>query len=145
MRRHQGGDHVKGGFYLNLDSWEISVISGKEGGNLEGTTSRSYLRIPVLAMLVFAPLMGALFAMFLPFIGIYMVAQYVATKSWAGARQLAHASVVALGPAWQPSAAHLSGSPDSRKRTEGDEAAGEADERLEALEREIDEQSRKPR
>jgi hypothetical protein len=135
--RHQGGDHVKAGFYFNTESWEITTISGTEGGTLDGGAAARYLRIPVLAMLLFAPLMGALFAIFLPFIGIAMVAQYLAVRAWAGARHASHALLVALGPAWQPSAAHLAGAPDKTKPEAPAPPAPEAQARLDALEREI--------
>lgn len=137
MLRHQGGERVKAGFYLNLDSWEINTISGTEGGMLEGDSASRFLRIPVIGMLVFAPLMGAVFAIFLPFIGLALVAQYVATKAWSGARQMAHATVGALGPAWHPAAAHLSGTPDEKKKEGPEEATRAAEARLDSLEREI--------
>ena len=146
MLRQQGGDHVKAGFYFNLDSWQVRTISGKAGGTLEGSSETRYLRVPVLGMLLLAPLMGALFAMFLPFIGIALVAQYAAVKVARGVRQLAHQMVVALGPSWQPSAAHLTGAPDARPRDQkapkapADESQV-AEARLDALEREIREQA----
>jgi hypothetical protein len=135
MARYQGGEHVKAGFYFNLDSWALSTISGKSGGRLDGSASARYLRIPVLGMLLFAPLMGAAFAMFLPFIGIAMVAQYAATKAWAGVKHATQGTATALGPSWQPSAAHLTGSPDEKKK-EGAPAA-EAEAKLDTLEQEI--------
>jgi hypothetical protein len=142
MLRHQGGETVKAGFYVNAESWEINTISGREGGTLEGGATTRYLRIPVLGMLLFAPLMGALFAMFLPFIGIAMVAQYCAVKAWDGARHAAHATVVALGPSWQPRTAHLTGARDEEKKEAG-ETPPATDARLESLEREIEEQARR--
>jgi hypothetical protein len=139
MLRQQGGNHVKAGFYLNLDSWEIRTISGGTGGILEGTSESRYLRVPVLGMLLFAPLMGALFAMFLPFIGIALMMQFAAGKARDGARHLAHQAVVALGPSWQPSAAHLTGNPDAAKEGKASPAtaAQDAEDRLDALEQEI--------
>jgi hypothetical protein len=145
MLRHQGGDHVKAGFYFDLDSWEINTIAGTEGGTLTGGESTRYLRIPVAGMLVFAPLMGALFAIFLPFIGIAMVAQYAAVRGWHGARRATHSMVVALGPAWHPSAAHLTGAPEERTPEDRPAATPAADARLERLEREIEEQAKRDR
>ncbi len=141
MTRHQGGDHVKAGFYFNLDSWALSTISGKDGGRLEGTDSAHYRRIPALGMLLFAPLMGAAFAMFLPFIGIAMVTKYVAVKAWAGVQHAARGTTTALGPSWQPSAAHLTGSPDAEKKGAQDAPAAEAQAKLDSLEREIKERA----
>jgi hypothetical protein len=142
MLRHQGGEPVKAGFYLNLDSWEVNTVSGTDTAVLAGSESTRYLRVPVAGMLVFAPLMGAVFAMFLPFIGIAMVAQYAAVKGYSGARQVAHSMVGALGPSWQPSTAHLTGSPDKKQAT-AEETGREADAKLESLEHEIAEQAEK--
>ena len=38
------------------------------------------MRLPLLALLVIAPVMGALYAFFLPFIGIAMVLMYLAGR-----------------------------------------------------------------
>jgi hypothetical protein len=86
MLRHQGGDHVKPGFYLDLGTWEVETISGTGGAMLPGGGDRRYLWMPVLAMLLFAPLMGALFAVFLPFIGIAMVTHYAFARTWHAVR-----------------------------------------------------------
>jgi hypothetical protein len=142
MARHHGGEQVNAGFYLNLDSWQVNTVSGTDSAVLAGSESTRYLRVPVAGMLVFAPLMGAVFAMFLPFIGIAMVAKFAAVKSYDGARQVAQSMVGALGPSWQPSTAHLTGSPE-KKAARPEDAAHEADTKLQSLEREIDEQAGK--
>ena len=73
----KGGDEVRGGFYWNRREWEACMVP-KEGGTLRGTPDDAYLRLPLLAVLALAPLMGAAYAMFLPFIGFAMVAMYLA-------------------------------------------------------------------
>jgi hypothetical protein len=142
MLRHQGGEHVKAGFYIDVVSWQVHTISGTDGGRLPGGESTRFLRVPTLGMLVFAPLMGALFAIFLPFIGIFMVAQYLTSKGWTAVKRAAHATVVALGPAWQPSTAHLTGTPAPRKQGSEPAAGARSDERLQGLEREIAEREK---
>jgi hypothetical protein len=143
MLRHQGGEQAKAGFYLNLDSWEVNTVSGAEGGILAGGGQTRYLRVPTLAMLAFAPIMGAAFAMFLPFIGIALVAQYAATKTWRGVRQVSHGMVGTLGPAWHPSAAHLTGTPEDKRKAGTDAAtATPVDAKLDSLEKEIVAQSK---
>jgi hypothetical protein len=137
MLRHQGGDHVKAGFYFNLDSWDVNTISGTEGGTLTGSGEARYLRVPAIGMLALAPLLGAAFAMFLPFIGIVMVAQYAAARSWQGARQAAHATIATLGPSWQPTAAHLAGTPGDQRKDAAQNESPAAAARLDSLEREI--------
>lgn len=74
--RFSGGEHVKAGFYWNLREWEANIIP-REGGLLKGGQDSQYARIPLPILLFVAPLMGAAYAMFLPFIGFAMVAMYL--------------------------------------------------------------------
>jgi hypothetical protein len=136
MSRHQGGEQVKAGFYVNLRSWEVTTVSG-EGGTLPGGPDARYRRVPTLALLVFAPLMGALYAIFLPFIGIAMVLQYLGVRAWRLGREAVHAAVAALAPSWHPVTAHFSGTPDEGAAGAGGVPPGEAAGRLASLEREI--------
>ena len=136
MIRHQGGEQVKAGFYVNTESWGVTVLSG-DGGRLEGEASVGYLRVPAPALLVFIPLMGAAFAMFLPFIGIALVLQFLSTKVVNAGREAYRWLTAAVAPAWRPGEAHFTGSPDAeQKRTEQPDA--KAEEKLKALEDEID-------
>jgi hypothetical protein len=75
MRYEIGGTKVKEGFYWGMKGWDVQVIE-RGGGTLPGDASRRYLRIPALAMLLLGPVMGAVFAMFLPFIGLAMFADH---------------------------------------------------------------------
>ncbi|HSC27910.1 MAG TPA: hypothetical protein VLD67_11585 [Vicinamibacterales bacterium] len=79
MLRKKGGDAVKFGFYWNMKEWDAQIVP-KEGGVLEGPAERTYVRLPLLAVIVVAPLMGAVYAFFLPFIGFAMVAMYLAGR-----------------------------------------------------------------
>jgi hypothetical protein len=74
MKGIKGGDTVKAGFYWRTQRWEIVPVEG-EGAVLPGDGGERYYRIPTLGMLVAAPLMGALFVVFLPFIGFAIVAR----------------------------------------------------------------------
>jgi hypothetical protein len=139
MLRHQGGDKVKAGFYFNTGSWEVTTVSG-QGGVLAGAVDHRYLRVPLPMLLVFAPLMGAAFAMFLPFIGIALVLDFVAKRAWAACREAVHATVVALSPRTQTGEAYFTG--DAPKQTQ-DERDAELDTRLKGLEEEIAEAERK--
>jgi hypothetical protein len=69
MKRFEGGSKVKGGFYFNQQSWDLVTVSGKHGA-LPGAARDLYLKIPVLLMLLGAPVIGATLVMFLPFAGI---------------------------------------------------------------------------
>ena len=79
MTRYRGGDNVKPGFYWNTREWEARIVP-REGGPLEGDKESSYVRLPLLAVLVLAPVMGAMYAFFLPFIGFAMVVMYLAGR-----------------------------------------------------------------
>ena len=74
--KHKGGDQVTFGFYWNRTEWEAQIVPAG-GGVLEGDAAVRYLRMPALALLVVMPLMGAAYAMFLPFIGIAMFTAFV--------------------------------------------------------------------
>jgi hypothetical protein len=75
MTRYNGGDTVKAGFYWNRGKLGAEVIAA-QGGTLPGGTDLVYTRIPWPALLVIAPVMGGAFAMFLPFLGLAMLAKY---------------------------------------------------------------------
>lgn len=74
--RYAGGDKVKYGFYWNVREWEAQVVP-KEGGTLNGEADVRYIRMPLFALLVIAPVMGAIYAFFLPFIGFAMLAMFL--------------------------------------------------------------------
>jgi hypothetical protein len=76
MLKHKGGDTVKAGFYWNGREWAATIVP-PEGGPLPGTPDTTYIRAPLPALLVVAPVMGAAFAMFLPFIGMAMLAAFL--------------------------------------------------------------------
>ena len=77
--RYTGGEAVKAGFYWNLREWEANVIP-REGGPLKGSADARYVRVPLPVLLVLAPIMGAAYAMFLPFIGFAMLAAFLAGR-----------------------------------------------------------------
>jgi hypothetical protein len=135
MSRHHGNERVKAGFYVNRDSWTVKTISGKAGGVLPGDASSRWLRVPTLLMLVFAPLMGAAYAMFLPFIGIALFLQFIARKSVAAVKSVGQNALGATAPTMAPGAAYFEGQKTKKAEPTGD-ATVEA--RLDAIEREAD-------
>ena len=58
-----------------------------------------YSVIIAAVLLVAAPLMGAAFAMFLPFIGIALVLDFVAKKAWKVTREAVHGTMMAVSTA----------------------------------------------
>ena len=72
MLKLKSGDTVKKGFYASVKRWTIEMIE-TDGGALPGEAGERYMRLPVLAMLVVAPVMGAGLVMFLPLIGFVLL------------------------------------------------------------------------
>ncbi len=108
MSKHTGGADVKAGFYWNLRKWEMVTLSGV-GGRLPGNPDERYLKVPIVAFLFIAPVMGGLYAFFLPFIGFAMVFAFLGRKVGAGSRA-AFARVGGLvSPQWRPGEAYLAG------------------------------------
>src|SRR5512145_148349 len=74
--KHTGGDVVPPGFYWNLKQWEAQIVP-RPGAALKGEPTSRYLRMPLVALLVVAPVMGGVYAFFLPFIGFALVIAYL--------------------------------------------------------------------
>lgn len=90
MRKYNGGETVKAGFYWNRANWAAEVVPAA-GGTLPGEQAVTYDRIPWPLLLVLAPVMGGAFAMFLPFIGLAMLVKVVVVKV-TGRRESRHAA-----------------------------------------------------
>ena len=108
MARQTGATMVKAGFYWNPKEWEIVTIQGP-GGILPGTSNDRYFRIPVLAMLLLAPVMGGLFVVFLPLIGFALVLQHLGRLATAAIRQGAASLLATMSPTWRPGEAYFAG------------------------------------
>ena len=72
-KENRGGNKVDGGFYLNRKTWDLVTVNGKKG-LLPGETEDRYLKVPTLAMLAAAPVLGATLVVFLPFVGFALFA-----------------------------------------------------------------------
>lgn len=73
MKTLNGGIAARSGHYLHLGSWEIVPVSAG-GGVLPGARRERYVRLPTVAVLALAPVLGGLFLMFLPVVGIVLTA-----------------------------------------------------------------------
>ena len=141
MARREGGMAVKNGFYWNLAKWEMHIVP-KQGGVLPGGAADKYLKVPIAGLLVVAPVMGGLYAFFLPFIGFAMVAGFAGRKATAAAKSGVAHLMATVSPQWSPGAANLAGKEKAKDGKAGDAPAPAADEDhpLAEIEREIDEQ-----
>ncbi len=119
MAKYTGGSLVKGGYYWNPKSWAVEVVPS-EGGRLPLEGAR-YVRVPFPALFVIVPLLGALFLMFLPFIGFAMFAYAIVKKVTGGVKETAADLAATVTPGWAPGEAHLTGKPGEEKKGEAKE------------------------
>ena len=114
MTNLSAGTKASPGYYFNTRTWTLHPVS-VEGETLPGASNEKYLRIPLLVAGLVAPLMGAAFLMFLPFIGFYL-ALHAAFRPVARLfRHSATEIAATMSPGWAPGEAHLTG-----KRPEGE-------------------------
>ena len=112
------GTLVKGGFYFNRDKLDLITVSGKEGP-LPGADGQRYLRVPVLAVLLLAPVLGGLFVMFMPFIGFALVFQHLGRLMVSGAKRAGRSLLFVVTPTWRPGEAYFAGKEDEKKQAKG--------------------------
>ena len=129
--KYVGGANAPAGFYWNTKEWELETLSGK-GGKLPGKNDAAYVKVPAVAMLTLAPMMGALYVMFLPFIGFALLAEHVGRMAVGAAKRSAEDVAGALVPEVRPGEAYLTGKKDGKKAE-----AAKADGEIEKLESEI--------
>ena len=120
------GTMVKGGFYFNRDKLNLITVNGKEG-LLPGADGQRYLRVPVMAMLLLAPVLGGLFVMFMPFIGFALVFQHLGRLTVSGARRASRGLLAVVSPTWRPGEAYFAGKEGEKKQTK-ETADGKSDE-----------------
>ena len=123
MTKRLGGTAAKSGFYWNLGKWELTMVP-KQGGILPGGPSERYLRVPVIGLLVLAPMMGAVYAFFLPFIGFAMLFSFMAKKAFGFTRAGAEGVAATMGSTWRPGEAYLAGKKKDKGEGKDTTAAG---------------------
>ena len=101
---NNGGHTVQAGTYWNLTNG--NRVQMEQEGVLPGSGKTRYLKAPVAMMLMAAPVIGLVFAVFLPFIGIAMTLNLIGRKLIASAASAAAGSV-SFG--WRPIEAYLAG------------------------------------
>jgi apolipoprotein N-acyltransferase len=132
MAKYTGGMQVSGGYYWNPRAWEVAVIPN-EGGRLEGADGAHFVKVPFPLLLVVVPVLGALFLMFLPFIGFAMIAHALVKKVTGGAKEAATDLAATMTAGLAPGEAHLTGKTGEEKPAEGKPTA-----EIEKLQNEID-------
>ncbi len=126
MTKHIGGNAVKAGFYWNLRKWEMVTLSGI-GGTLPGSADDRYLKVPIIAFLFIAPVMGGLYAFFLPFIGFAMLAAFLGRKIGVAGRAAAARVGGLVSPEWRPGEAYMAGKRGKKREEKPAEEAEKKD------------------
>ena len=104
MIKYSGGEKAGKGTYWNFTTGDRIDISTE--GELPGGKKTMYFRLPATWILVLGPVLGLLYAAFLPFIGIAMLIKVVGQKIAGGAFSSAR-STASFG--WRPSESYLAG------------------------------------
>ena len=125
MLKYNGGTRVGTGTYWNLTNGERIDINSE--GTLPGDVKKTYYRMPAAAIIVAGPVLGLLYAAFLPFIGIAMLVKLVGQKAGGGVMEMVHGSA-SFG--WRPSESYLSGG--KKKEAKKDEASKDTNEKEES-------------
>ncbi|MDA8079321.1 MAG: hypothetical protein M0Z79_10340 [Nitrospiraceae bacterium] len=104
MFRHNAESKVGKGTYWNFSTGERVDISSE--GVLPGNTGTTYYKLPAAGIVVLGPILGLLYAAFLPFIGIAMLLKLVLRKIASAVMAPAQRSA-SFG--WRPSESYLAG------------------------------------
>jgi hypothetical protein len=139
MAKYTGGMKVTSGYYWNARGWEVEVVP-QGGGQLKGPPTAKYLKVPFPILFVVVPVMGALFLVFLPFIGFALFAYAIAKRIGGGVKRGATELASTVQPGMVPGEAHLTGKPGEEKKA-GEQ--GKAPESIEKLGKEISERREK--
>jgi hypothetical protein len=110
MFTYKGGNKVGQGTYWDLSTGRRIDMSGE--GILSGDGTSTYYRMSSAAMLIIGPLLGLLYVVLLPFIGIATIAMLMTRKIVGGLLGLIGRS---LSFGWRPKEAYLSGKKKIKK------------------------------
>ena len=110
---HKGGEKVSKGNYWNISNGQRVIVRSEE--TLPGDSSLTFYKASPLIVLAIGPVLGLLYAGFLPLIGIVMVMQLVLAKIFAVSfGEVAKVSTFN----WSPAASFLAGRKQRNKKTE---------------------------
>ena len=101
---NKGGNKVAAGTYWNMAN--CNRVNMEQEGVLPGSEQTRYIKAPVVVMLMAAPVIGLVFAVFLPFIGIVMTLSLISRKLVDGVTSAAAGS---MSFGWRPIEAYLAG------------------------------------
>lgn len=111
--RHRGGETGSKGNYWNLTNGQRVILRSE--GQLPGDSSVTYYRINPVIILAAGPVLGLLYAAFLPLIGLVIAGKVLAKKMLG--RSADEVSKVATFN-WTPSESYLAGKQQKGKSEE---------------------------
>jgi len=122
MLKHNAGTKVGKGTYWNFSNGERIDISTE--GVLPGGGDTVYYRLPATGIVALGPVLGLVYAAFLPFIGIAMLVKVILRKV---ATAVTAPTQRAASFGWRPSESYLAGKKkgsEAAKKDEGGESPG---------------------
>jgi hypothetical protein len=122
---------VKRGYYFSMKNWSVNPVE-KDGTVLQGEKGEQFIPVPLPVAVMLAPVLGAVFLMFMPFIGFYLTAQAALRPVGRLFKKSTTEIAASVSPGMAPGAAYLTGR-EGEKKVEGGEKSGE----LSELEKEI--------
>ena len=134
------GTPVKGGYYFNSRRWTFARVE-KDGETLPGARNERWTRVPVPIVIAAAPVLGGMFVVAFPIIGLVAVGVAIGRKLGGGVRETATDLAANLAPGPLPGEAHLTGKAGDKAEKAG--GAAPAAPELEKLASEIEEKRRK--
>ena len=117
--RHIGGDRAGKGSYWNFSTGERITMSAE--GTLPGDDATVYYKANPLIILAAGPVLGLMYAAFLPFIGIAIICRVMFAKLF-GSSAEGLSRVATFN--WSPSEAYLAGR-RHKKAAKEDKGAGD--------------------
>jgi hypothetical protein len=107
--------------------WDISTgdrLSIRDQEVLPGDESTTYIKASSVVVLLFGPIFGLIFAIFLPFIGIAMALSFAGKKIVSAGKtavqRMSNSAVKNIFFAWKPLQAYLAGRQKGNKRKKGE-------------------------
>jgi hypothetical protein len=120
--KKKGGETVGRGNYWNFSTGERVHI--EDSGVLPGDARQTYYKGNPVVILLAGPVLGLIYAVFLPFIGIAMAVSLIGRRIFGGAAEKVQKGATF---SWKPSEAYLAGKKGKAKKTE----EGESEEKKE--------------
>jgi len=112
MLTYKGGHIVRKGTYWDLaHGRRVDVL---DEAVLAGTGAATYVKIPAGIMLLSGPIIGLVYVILLPFIGMATIAALAGRKVFGG---LYNVAVKTISFGWSPMAAYLSGKRNKKQDT----------------------------